>query len=60
MKPKPIVKGVRKLTGAELIAYIQNNQLEDYTFVVSHETDEGAYPIMETIENHNEKTVELC
>lgn len=60
MNPKPIVKGMRKLTGAELIAYIQNNQLEDYTFVVSHETGEGAYSIKEVIENHNEGTIELC
>lgn len=47
------------MTGAELIAYIQNNRLEDYTFVVSHETGECAYPITEITENHSEGTVEL-
>ena len=47
------------MTGTELIAYIQNNQLEDYTFIVRHETGEGAYPITEITENHNEGTVEL-
>ena len=47
------------MTGTELIAYIQNNQLEDYTFIVRHEIGEGAYPITEITENHNEGTVEL-
>ncbi len=47
------------MTGTELIAYIQNNQLEDYTFIVSHETGEGAYPITEITINHNEGTAEL-
>lgn len=47
------------MTGEELITYIQSNHLEDYIFVVCHETGEGSYPIMETIEDHEQKTVEL-
>ena len=47
------------MTGIELITFIQNNHLEDYTFIVSHETGESAYPITETYKNHEQRTVEL-
>lgn len=33
------------MTGRELIEFIQNNCLEDYTFEVCHETGEASYPI---------------
>ena len=36
------------MTGQELILYIQSNHLEEYTFTISHEVGESAYPIMET------------
>lgn len=35
------------MTGKEIIEYIKNNHLEDYTFVVSHEQGESAYDVME-------------
>lgn len=35
------------MTGEDLIEYIINNHLEDYTFVVSHEQGESAYDVME-------------
>lgn len=47
------------MTGAELIQIIQNNRLEDYEVVVSHETCEGAVPVRETYVNDVKKTVEL-
>ena len=47
------------MTGEELIAYIQRNHLEDYTFTVCHETGEDSYPIRETDEDHEKKRVEL-
>ena len=47
------------MTGAELIQIIQNNGLDDYEIVVSHEIGEGAYPVREAYVNDAEKTVEL-
>lgn len=47
------------MTGEELIAYIQNHFLEDYTFTVQHETGGSAYPISEIYEDREQHTVEL-
>lgn len=43
----------------KLIAYIQRNHPEDYTFTVCHEIGEGNYLIRETDEDHEKKRVKL-
>lgn len=47
------------MTGSELIWIIQSNHLEDYDFVVSHDTGESAYSIQEFEIKENSKEVEL-
>ena len=47
------------MTGRELIEYIQNNNLEDYTIEVCHETGESSYPIRDIEVDHMLKTFEL-
>lgn len=47
------------MTGEEIITYIRENHLEDYTFVVQHETGEGYYDVrdLEVDEDCHEVTV---
>lgn len=47
------------MTGKDLIEFIQNNHLEEYEIVVSHETGESAYSVMEIEPDHIHKTIEL-
>ena len=47
------------MTGEEIIEYIRNNHLEDYTFIVSHETGESAYDVSEFSVDHDHKEVEI-
>lgn len=53
------LKDVIKMTGRELIEYIVNNHLEDYTIEVSHEIGESSYPVREVEVNNEEKTIEV-
>lgn len=47
------------MTGEEIINYIKENHLENYTFIVQHETGEGYFDVMdlEIDENRQEVTV---
>ena len=47
------------MTGSELIWIIQSNHLEDYDFVVSHDTGESAHSIQEFEIIEDSKEVEL-
>lgn len=47
------------MTGQDLIEFIQNNHLEEYKVIVSHETGESAYEVMEVVPDHICKTIEL-
>lgn len=47
------------MTGSELIWIIEHNHLEDYDFIVSHNTGEGTYSIGEFEIIEDSKEVEL-
>ena len=47
------------MTGKEIIEYIENNRLEDYTFVVCHEQGESAYDVMELCIDEIHREVEV-
>ncbi len=47
------------MLGEEIIEFIKENHLEDYSFIVSHETGEGGYDVSEFIIDHNRREVEI-
>lgn len=47
------------MLGSELISYIQENEFEDFDFIVSHDTGSGAYSITEAYPNYEKQEVEL-
>ena len=47
------------MTGQELIEFIQNNHLENYTVEVCHEIGESSYPVRDVETDHTLKTIEV-
>ena len=47
------------MTGEYLIKFIEENNLQDYEFVMSENYGEGTYPILDLYIDKNSKTVEV-
>lgn len=47
------------MLGSELISYIQENEFEDFDFIVSHDTGSAAYSITEAYPDYEHQEVEL-
>ena len=48
------------MTGEYLIKFIEENNLQEYEFVMGEDYGEGIYPILELYIDENSKTVEVA